>query len=216
MAKLPSSLDRTAQSAQKGWIISVAAVMDTLVDTPEIAGQRPISRLELFLGFLEMGLCGFGGVATIARHVIVDKRKWLSEHDYAALISMGQILPGGNIINMTVMLGDRFHGLTGAAISLLGLMLAPILILLGLTTVYEAYSALPDVKGATIGAGAAAAGLVIGMGFKMGRGLKLAPIHLVFAVLTFIAMGVLRLPFILSILVLAPLCIAATWWSRRK
>ncbi|MDB5648593.1 MAG: chromate transporter, partial [Hyphomicrobiales bacterium] len=84
------------------------------------------------------------------------------------------------------------------------------------TEIYDMFSANPDVQGATVGAGAAAAGLVIGMGIKMGRALKLSPIHIGFAVLTFVCMGIFRLPFVLSILVIAPLCIAATWWSRSK
>lgn len=190
--------------------------METLAKQEPVVGQRPIGRLELFLGFAEMGLFGFGGVATIARHVIVEKRRWMSEHDYAAILGVGQILPGGNIINMTVMLGDRFQGLAGAAIALGGLMLMPIAILLGLTTIYEVYSSNPDVKAATVGAGAAAAGLVIGMGLKMGYNLSLSLLHIAFAVTIFIAAAVLRVPFVLSIVILAPLCIAATWWSTRK
>ena len=190
--------------------------MHQALDTQKTGSGRIPGRLELFLGFAEMGLFGFGGVATIARHVIVDRRRWMSEHDYATLLGIGNILPGGNIINMTVMLGDRFHGLLGSVIALSGLMVMPIIILLALTLFYEAFAANPDVKAATIGAGAAAAGLVIGMGLKMGRALRLEPMHLGFAVATFVAMGVLRLPFVATILVLAPLCIAATWWSRRK
>ncbi|MEY3553858.1 MAG: hypothetical protein RL735_2206, partial [Pseudomonadota bacterium] len=92
----------------------------------------------------------------------------------------------------------------------------PIMILIGLTTVYELFAANADVQAATIGAGAAAAGLVIGTGIKMGRNLRLEPMHLGFAVATFLAMGVLRLPFVGTILVLAPICFAATWWRRRK
>ena len=190
--------------------------MDTLAHKDPIVGQRPIGKLELFIGFAEMGLCGFGGVATIARHVIVEKRRWMSEHDYAAILGIGQILPGGNIINMTIMLGDRFQGPLGSIIALGGLMLMPIAILLCLTTVYEHFADNPDVQGATVGAGAAAAGLVIGMGLKMGRALSLSWLHIGFAIITFVAMGILRLPFVLSILVLAPLCILATWWSTRR
>jgi chromate transporter len=190
--------------------------MDQTVDSPQTHVARTVSKKELFLGFAEMGLGGFGGVATIARHVIVDKRRWLSEHDYAAVIGMGQILPGGNIINMSVMMGDRFQGALGAIVALSGLMVMPIIILIGLTTVYDAFAANPDVKAATVGAGAAAAGLVIGMGIKMGRALKLERLHLGFALATFVAMGLVRLPFVGTILVLAPLCVAATWWSRRR
>jgi chromate transporter len=185
-------------------------------DLTKTASGRHLGRLEMFMGFAEMGLCGFGGVATIARHVIVDRRRWMNEHDYAQLLGMGQILPGGNIINMTVMFGDRFHGPLGSVVALSGLMVMPMVILLALTLIYDAFSSNPDVRAATIGAGAAAAGLVIGMGLKMGRGLRLGPVHLGFAVMTFLAMGVLRLPFVATILVLAPLCVAATWWMRRE
>lgn len=190
--------------------------MEPSDDSPKTVSGRPLGKLELFAGFAEMGLYGFGGVATIARHIIVDKRRWMNEHDYAALLGIGQILPGGNIINMTVMFGDRFHGPLGSIIALSGLMVMPIVILLGLTLVYDAYAANPDVRAATIGAGAAAAGLVIGMGLKMGRTLRLRPLHLGFAVTTFVAMGVLRLPFIGTIIVLAPLCILATWRMGKK
>ena len=190
-------------------------MMNQSLDSPQTVSGRPLGKLELFMGFAEMGLCGFGGVATIARHVIVDKRRWMSEHDYATLLGMGQILPGGNIINMTVMLGDRFQGPLGSIVALSGLMIMPLVILLSLTLVYDSYSSNPDVRAATIGAGAAAA-LVIGVGLKMGRALRLHPVHLGFAVVTFIAMGVMRLPFIATVIVLAPLCIAATFWMRRK
>jgi ABC-type bacteriocin/lantibiotic exporter with double-glycine peptidase domain len=49
----------------------------------------------------------------------------------------------------------------------------------------------------------------------MGRNLKLRPLHLAFALATFTCMAILRLPFIGVVLVMTPLCIAATWWSRR-
>ena len=189
--------------------------MDKTPDSKMNLDGQPITMAELFFGFAQMGLYGFGGVATIARHIIVERRRWMSEHEYAAVLGMGQILPGGNIINMTIMLGDRFQGPLGSIVALSGLMIMPIIILLGLTTVYDAFSANPDVRAATVGAGAAAAGLIIGLGLKMGRNLKLSPIHIGFAGATFVAMALLRLPFIGVVLVLTPLCIAATWWSRR-
>lgn len=190
--------------------------MEKLPDSKKGLDGQPITMAELFIGFAQMGLYGFGGVATIARHIIVERRRWMSEHEYAAILGMGQILPGGNIINMTIMLGDRFQGPLGSIVALSGLMIMPIIILLGLTTVYDAFSSNPDVRAATVGAGAAAAGLIIGLGLKMGRNLRLSPIHLAFAAATFFAMAILRLPFIGVVLVLTPLCIAATWWSRRN
>jgi chromate transporter len=163
-----------------------------------------------------MGLCGFGGVGPIARHVIIEKRRWMTEHDYATLLGMGQILPGGNIINMAILLGDRFQGPLGSIVALSGLIVMPITILLLLTTVYDAFADNPDVRAAMIGAGAAGAGLIIGMCFKMWRSLKLHPVHVGFVAVTFLAMGVLRLPLGIAFLAISPACIAATWWLRRR
>lgn len=46
----------------------------------EIAVQKDTvpTCTELFLGFLTLGLIGFGGVLPLARKVIVEQRHWLS------------------------------------------------------------------------------------------------------------------------------------------
>ena len=72
-------------------------------------------RLELFLGYLKIGLLGFGGVAAWARHVIVEERRWLTEREYAEVLGLGQVLPGPNVGNAAVMIGRRFHGLARGA-----------------------------------------------------------------------------------------------------
>ena len=64
-----------------------------------------VSLLELFSGFARIGLMGFGGVAPVARHVIVEERKWLDDRDYAAVLGVGQILPGANVLNGAGMTG---------------------------------------------------------------------------------------------------------------
>src|ERR1700761_2090465 len=67
------------------------------VPTPESETARPVPGLfELFCGFLSLGLLGFGGIAPWARHVIVERRHWLTEHDYASFIGPGNNLPGSH------------------------------------------------------------------------------------------------------------------------
>ncbi|HLI13720.1 MAG TPA: chromate transporter [Alphaproteobacteria bacterium] len=174
-----------------------------------------ISRKALFLGFLKIGLLGFGGVASIARHVIVEDRAWLSERDYAAVLGVGQILPGANTVNAAVMIGDRFHGASGAAAAVLGLMAMPIVILIALAALYARFSALPDVRVAIAGTAAAAAGMVIGTALKMARRLKPTRIALLFGLLAFAACGLLQLSLVLVVIVLAPLSVAAAFLERR-
>src|SRR4051812_45526282 len=85
---------------------------------------------ELFGGFLECALSGFGGVLAWAHRVLVERRKWLSDQEFAELLGLAQILPGGTIINVAVFLGLRFHGLRGVFVALGGLILVPLCILL--------------------------------------------------------------------------------------
>lgn len=146
-------------------------------DGPQI-GYRDLLR-----AFLRVGLMGFGGVAVSAHRVLVEERRWLTDADYAALLAMGQALPGANTVNVAVMLGDRARGWRGALVAVTGLMAVP-LVVLGLALVlYERAVAVPEVRGALAGVAAAAAGLVAGTAIKMLRSLGTARNALLFAVL---------------------------------
>ena len=85
--------------------------------TPTIGG--------LFKGFLLLGLTGFGGVLPLARHMVVEKRRWLTGAEFIELLSLCQFLPGGNIINLSVAIGLHFRGIPGAVAAMLGLIAAP-------------------------------------------------------------------------------------------
>lgn len=173
------------------------------------AACEAISRAALFLGFLKIGLLGFGGIAAWARRIIVEERAWMSERDYASVIGIGQILPGPNTINAAVMIGDRFQGALGSVIALTGLMAMPLAILMSLALVYDRFAALPSVQAAIAGTAAAAAGLVIGTALKMARKLKPTRMALVFGLLSFVAVGLLQLPLVLVVVILAPISVAA-------
>jgi chromate transporter len=170
------------------------------------------TQLDLFLGYLKVGLLGFGGVAVWSRRVVVEERRWLTEREYAELLGLGQILPGPNIGNVTVMIGRRFHGLAGAALATVGLYAAPLAILLTLCLAYERYGSLPGVATAMHGIAAAAAGMVIGTALKMTARLRLPPEALAVLLLAAVAAAWLRLPLPLIVLALGPLSIAAALW----
>ncbi|MGO8869014.1 MAG: chromate transporter [Alphaproteobacteria bacterium] len=176
---------------------------------------KRVGRSELFLGFLKIGVLGFGGVAPWARRVIVEERAWLSEEEYASLLGFGQILPGPNTLNLAVMVGDRFQGTLGALIAVAALMTMPLAILMAVASLYERFAALPEVASAMSGTAAAAAGLVVGTALKMARRLRPTRIAILFGLVAFVAIGVLRFPLIAAVVVLAPLSIAAAALERR-
>jgi chromate transporter len=185
------------------------------VSTPSgVAGT--VTLRHLLSGFLKIGLLGFGGVAPIARHVIVEDRAWLTEEEYASVMGVGQVLPGANTINAAVMIGDRFQGMAGAIVCVISLMVMPLVIVTGLGALYQRFAALPQVQAAISGSAAAAAGLVIGAALKMARRLHPTAIAIVFGLLTFIAVGLLKVSLIPAVAVLGPLSIGAAYLGHRR
>ncbi len=149
---------------------------------------------DLFIGFAKIGLLGFGGVAAVARHVIVAERGWLSDTDYTRVIGMGQALPGANTVNAAVMIGRRFAGATGAVAAVMGLLAPPIIVLILLATLYESAADLPIVRSGMSGGAAAAAGMIVGTGLKMARRSRLPLASWLYVAATLAAAGFLRLP----------------------
>jgi chromate transporter len=176
---------------------------DAAADTPRVPGEA-----ELFLGYLKIGLLGFGGVAAWARHVIVVERRWLTERAYAEVLGLGQILPGPNVGNAAVMIGRRFHGVRGALLATSGMYLAPLCILIALSLLYERYGALPEVAPAMQGVAAGAAGMVIGTALRMAQRLKLTGEALAIVLAATVGAAWLQLPLPLVLGILAPVSIA--------
>ena len=183
----------------------------SMSEAPHVRPER-VSHFDLFTGFLMVGLFGFGGIAAAIYHVVVERRKWLSAREYAAVLGLGQVLPGANLVNITAVIGDRFGGLSGAVLSLIALILVPVLLLVALATLYDQFATNPDVIAGTKAAAAGAAGLIFGTGYKLGKTILDNRAALIFAALSFVAIGLLRLPLLGTLAVLAPIAVAFSFW----
>jgi chromate transporter len=184
-------------------------------ENPSEDGRRVVSKRELFLGFLKIGLLGFGGIAPWARHVIIEERQWLTEKEFAAILGIGQILPGPNTMNASVMIGDRFQGVPGVLVCLLGQMAMPLVVVTSLAAVYERFATVPEVRAGLIGAAAGAAGLVLGTALKMARKIKLTPFALLVGFTAVVTIGILQWPLVPVVAALVPLGIATAALERR-
>jgi Chromate transporter len=49
---------------------------------------------RLFLGFLSVGICGFGGVLPWARRMVVEQKRWLTAAEFTDMLGLCQFLPG--------------------------------------------------------------------------------------------------------------------------
>jgi len=154
---------------------------------------------------------GFGGVLPLARKVIVEQRQWLSPEKFTELLGLCQFLPGGNIINLSVAIGMEFRGVRGAVSSLIGLILAPTVIVVLLHYVYEQFQDNLMVKHLFEGLGAAAAGLLVATGLKMIKPLLRNPIAMCVVVAAIVCIAFLKVPLLLTMLILLALYSSIIW-----
>ncbi|MGJ7484540.1 chromate transporter [Variovorax sp. LT2P21] len=194
--------------------IAPDAAAPTATDRP-----RPQSPRDLFVSFTWLALQGFGGVLAIVQREVVEKKKWLTPEEFLEDWAVAQVLPGPNVINLSVMIGDRYFGLRGAAAALAGMLTVPLVVILALAVLYAHYAGNPQVAGALRGMGAVAAGLIAATGIKLlpalrrlplGFGLSLAIVAVVLA-----AIAWLRIPLGWVLIVVGGAACGETWRRLR-
>jgi chromate transporter len=178
------------------------------METPLAARLRPKA---LFLGFFRIGMLGFGGVLPIARLVVVEERRWLSQAEFNDLFALCQSLPGANVTNLSAVFGYQQAGLAGAAAALSGLLAAPVGIVMAMTGLYLRYGGLAPVRHALAGMAAVAAGLMLATAVKMARPVFKARRNVAVAALVLLAVLGFKLPLPLTMLLLLPLSLYMSW-----
>jgi chromate transporter len=193
----------------------MAAVPETALEPL----REPRSCAHLFWVFTRMALQGFGGVLAVAQHELVERERWLSRDEFLELLSVGQVLPGPNVVNLSLMIGDRFFGLRGAASALTGMLLVPLVLMLSLAVLYGHYADNPRVAGALRGMGAVSAGLVLATAWKLLGSLRKNPLGLstclAFGAATVVLVAVLRVPLAWVIASLGVIAVGLAWWRLR-
>jgi chromate transporter len=162
------------------------------------AAARPRSLTDLFVSFTLLALQGFGGVLAVVQRELVEKKRWLTREEFIEEWAVAQIMPGPNVINLSITLGARYFGLRGALVALAGMLTFPLLVVLALALAYANFADDPHVRGALRGMGAVAAGLIMATGLKLMPALQKnvlgVPLSAGLGVLSFVAIAWLKLP----------------------
>ncbi len=184
---------------------------------PEPAPEpgSPASPGELMRAFSSLALQGFGGVLPVAQRELVERRRWLTREEFVEALSIGQVLPGPNIVNLSLIIGDRFFGLRGAFAALTGLIALPLALVMALAVLYTHFASQPMVAGALRGMGAVAAGLILAMALKLVSSLANNPLGhtgcTLALVATFGMVGLLRWPIAYAVLGLGAATVTWAW-----
>jgi chromate transporter len=164
-----------------------------------------------------LALQGFGGVLAVVQRVLVDEKRWLTNEEFIEDWAVAQILPGPNVVNLALMIGDRYFGLRGGLAALAGILSFPLLVVLVIAALFSSVADLPVAQGALKGMGAVSAGLIAAVGLRLISALKTnvmsASVCIALAAMTFIAVCVLRIPLAWVLLGLGAV---ATLWAYRQ
>jgi len=92
------------------------------------ARPRQSKKQSFFTPFPPMQ--GFGGVLAVVQRELAEKRKWLTAEEFVEDWAVAQILPGPNVVNLSLMLGDRYFGWRGALTGVAGMLCFPTIVVL--------------------------------------------------------------------------------------
>jgi chromate transporter len=177
---------------------------------------RPASLSELFMAFTLLALQGFGGVLAVSQRMLCDEKRWFSPVQYVEVLAIAQVLPGPNVCNLALLVGNRFFGWRGALAALGGMMMVPLFVVLALTVVYAQLASLLAVAGALRGMSAVSAGLVIGTALRLTETLRgnamRKPACVLFGGAAFIAIALLRWPLVWVLLGVGLIACLFAWY----
>jgi chromate transporter len=159
--------------------------------------EKPSFR-EAFLFWVKLGFISFGGPAgqiAIMHEFVVDQKKWISDSKFLHALNYCMLLPGPEAQQLAIYLGWLLHGVRGGLVAGIFFVLPSVFILLGLSMVYVTYGSIPWVAALFYGLKPAVVAIVILALLKIGKKSLQSWFHYIIALLSFIAIYFIGIPF---------------------
>ncbi len=142
------------------------------IDAPVATHRVRPGLAEFFRASLYLGVVGFGGGLSVLANIhalVVQKRRWMTEREYANTITVSQMLPGGAAANALAYIGLRFGGMPGAILGYTGFVVPGWIAVMILAFLYVHFGTTPDVATVLGGFNAAVVGIIGAIILRMAR-----------------------------------------------
>jgi chromate transporter len=192
------------------------AVRASLPDSD--AAVRPTVGLLPLLGtFVRLGAMTFGGsVQSWVHREVVERLGWIDNKAFLSGLTVAQVLPGANPVNIALYVGLKLRGGIGAAVAVVGMVVPAFCVILCLGYFYRSYGHLAVVHFVLAGLAASGVGATLTMGIKVARRLPRNLMTALIALSVFFVVGVLRWPMIPVVAVAIPASIAVAFFANRR
>ena len=120
------------------------------------------SLVTLAWVFMLIGMQSFGGgLSAWMRREAVQRRRWMSDTQFASGMALCQIAPGPNSVNLSVFIGTTLRGRMGALAALVGMLVVPVAVVLTMGGLFARVQGVAAVNSAMVGLGAGAIGMTV-------------------------------------------------------
>jgi chromate transporter len=181
------------------------------------AARPQVGLLALLVTFVRLGTLTFGGsVQAWVHREVVERLGWIDDKAFLSGLTVAQVLPGANPVNIALYVGLQLRGGAGAAVAVFGMIVPAFCLTLCLGYFYRAYGHLAVVHFVLGGLAAAGVGATLTMSFKVARRLPRNLVTPLIAVTVFAVVGLLRWPMVPVVLVAVPVSIALAFVEETR
>ncbi|MBT3276444.1 chromate efflux transporter [Candidatus Thioglobus sp.] len=153
---------------------------------------------QFFIYWLRLGFVSFGGPAgqiSMMHYELVEKRRWISEHRFLHALNYTMVLPGPEAQQLATYIGWLMFGVRGGVVAGVLFVLPSLFILTALTWIYLTYGSVSEVEGVLYGIKPAVTAIVLFAAYRIGSKALSNSVLKVLAVLAFVAIFALNIPF---------------------
>lgn len=154
---------------ERKWMKQVHKIKNTKYKV-QISEQS--SLWFIFWTFLKIGSVAFGGFMSLISFIeatIVKRYKLISHEEMLDAISLANLLPGPQAVNVVAFVGFRLRGAMGALVATTSIILPSFFLVLALSYFYFQYGDIPALQKAFQGFIPAIAAIVLGVVWRMGK-----------------------------------------------
>jgi chromate transporter len=190
---------------------------ETALNAPIGASTRAPEAVGFWQAFgywLRLGFISFGGPAgqiAIMHRELVEERHWISEKRFLHALNYCMLLPGPEAQQLATYIGWLMHRTWGGIVAGALFVLPSLAILIALSWIYLVYGNVPSVAGVLYGINPAVTAIVLAAAWRIGGRALGHPYLWAIAVVAFVAIFALDVPFPLIVLAAA----VAGWIGAR-
>lgn len=167
-------------------------------------GQTPHPSFgEAFKFWLKLGFISFGGPTgqiSIMHQELVEKKKWVSNNRFLNALNYCMLLPGPEAHQLAIYIGWLLHKNIGGVVAGTFFVLPSIGILFGLSFIYASFGTISWIDAVFSGLKPAVTAIVLAAVINIGKKALKNEIMVALAVLAFVAIFFIKIPFPLIVL----------------